>query len=86
MDGVYTIGTGAADLAYRCGAVLLPVFTLRMDNGDCKVIVDRPLVCPTDASRREVALSVAHEYVRRLERYVCAHPDQWVEWFKLFKL
>ena len=83
MDGVYTIGTGAADLAYRCGAVLLPVFTLRMDNGDCKVIVDRPLVCPTDASRREVALSVAHEYARRLEPYVCAHPDQWVEWFKL---
>ena len=83
MNGFYTIATGAPDLAYRCGATLLPVFTVRMDNGDYKVIIDPPLDLIMGASRHESAVSVTHEYARRLELYVCAHPDQWIEWFKL---
>lgn len=83
MDSVYTIATGAPDLAYRCGATLLPVFSLRMDNGDYKVIVDPPLEFPAGANRHEAALSVTHEYARRLEPHVSAHPDQWIEWLNL---
>lgn len=83
MAGEFTVATGAPDLAFRCGAALLPVFTLRMDDGSFKVIVEPPIQLPPEASRRAAAEAAAREYVRRLEPRLLAHPGQWMDWLSL---
>jgi lauroyl/myristoyl acyltransferase len=83
MDSTYPIATGAPDLAYKYGATLLPVFTLREDDGGYRVFVDRPLELEIGSDRRKATKCAVHEYAQRLEHYVLSHPEQWIDWYNV---
>lgn len=83
LDGTLRIATGAPDLAYRSGASLLPVFTIRADDGRFVTTVEPPIAVTTELPRRRAADQAARDYVSRLEPYVLRHPDQWVDWINI---
>jgi lauroyl/myristoyl acyltransferase len=83
LDGVYRIATGAPDLAFACGAPLLPVFTLRRPDGRYAVTIDPPIPLPAGRDRRAAAEAATAEYAHRLEPRVLAFPGQWTDWISI---
>lgn len=83
LGGTIKVATGAADLAYATGAMLLPVFTVREPGGHYRVVIEPPLDIRRDLSRREASDLVLRDYAARLEPYVLAYPGQWRGWLYL---
>lgn len=80
LGGTLNLADGAARLARRSGAALLPVFTVRVADGSFVTTVEAPPdvaanVEPDEATER----LVAHE-VALLESYVLRWPDPFVAW------
>ena len=75
-----TVASGAADLAHRIGASLLPVVTAR--HGDHFVVTIEPEIEIDRAAKRRVSSERAvAEYANRLEPVVLRHSEQWLGWF-----
>jgi len=63
---------GAAEIASRFRAVVLPVFSERLASGDHRVRIHPPLALPADAAAATQAMTAAIEgQIRRV-------PEQWV--------
>jgi lauroyl/myristoyl acyltransferase len=80
FDGQLTLANGAPRLARRAGAALLPVFTVRHDNGTFVTTIGAPahLADGLDAEEAERQL-VAH-CVGLLEAEVARWPEQFSGW------
>lgn len=83
MAGQLQIATGALDLAYKCGAALIPVFTTMEDDGRYLVAAERPIIIETGLKRQAAAMAAAQSYAKRLEPHVARHPGQWVGWINI---
>jgi lauroyl/myristoyl acyltransferase len=70
-----------AVLADRAGALLVPVETLPLPNGSCRVIAHRPVELPADASTAEIAQRCWHVF----EPIVRARPELWLWPYKHFR-
>jgi len=81
-EGRLRIATGAIELALLTGATLLPAFTGRDEKGRFETRVLPPLQLPQYSDREAVCRDAALQYVRRMETYVMAHPEQWVCWYR----
>jgi lauroyl/myristoyl acyltransferase len=71
------VPTGPIRLAQDTGAALLPVFAFASADGHFEVTIQEALQ-PLD--EKETSDAVAAAYVRRLEPYVRAYPEQWTGW------
>ncbi len=69
--------TGAAELALRTGAALVPAFTIRTGRNRYRAVIEPPVALHTDGKPRE-ARAVIDELVRSLERHVRGDPGQWI--------
>jgi lauroyl/myristoyl acyltransferase len=82
--GRITIATGPVHLAFISGAPLIPVFTVRADDGVYDISVGPPLAIPRAADVppgfKLDYEAVIRSYVAMLEPYVRRHPDQWLGW------
>ena len=76
LGGTIRLPTGPLHLARTSHAALLPVFTIRANDGSYDVTIERRLDVDTDVTYT----SAARSYVAMLEPRVTAHPDQWVGW------
>ena len=76
LGGRIHIATGGLNFACENETPVLPVFTIRGDDGGMTVFVGGPLDQPADACRMEKIDSVLDDYVPRLEAYVGQHPEQ----------
>jgi lauroyl/myristoyl acyltransferase len=76
LGGTIRLPTGPLHLARVSRAALLPVFTIRANDGTYNVTIERQLDVDTDITYA----SAARSYVAMLEPYVTAHPDQWGGW------
>jgi lauroyl/myristoyl acyltransferase len=74
LGGAIRLPAGPLHLSRVSRAALLPVFTIRADDGTYSVTIERQL----DADITYA--SAARSYVAMLEPYVTAHPDQWGGW------
>jgi len=73
------VGPGAPSLAVRTGAHLLPVFTVRQDDGSYLTVVEPPIdIVP--GSHRQAVAAAATAYAARLEPHVRQTPSQWAGW------
>ena len=77
MHGRVRLAVGAAQLARRTGAVLLPVFTVRLEDASYVTTVEEPIDPGAGRDRDDAAETAVTEYVRRLERYVDRWPEQY---------
>ena len=76
------VAPGAPSLAYKSGAVLLPVFPLRNESGGFKVFVEPPIEIDRSLDRAQATAGAVQQYARSLDGYVLAYPGQWLGWFK----
>lgn len=78
FDEPILVPTGALDLALRCGAEVVPAFSIRQSGGRFTIFVEPalPLIRSGDR-RRDIAANLP---VLRdcLQKYIGAYPDQWV--------
>jgi KDO2-lipid IV(A) lauroyltransferase len=72
------VNAGPALLAVRTGALILPVFLVRLEPGRYRLHTENPLD-PRDlrGERREKIRSAAEFYTNAVERYVREYPEQW---------
>jgi len=76
----FSLATGAAELAHRTGAALLPVFTTRIAGSNAfRVKIGDPLVTKFD-DKLAVIRAVTAEFLAELEIAVSESPDQWRGW------
>lgn len=74
------LATGAADLAYRSGADLLPVFVRRDETGVITVEIEAPLPVDRNLTRRDSSAAAARAFAERQAVHVRAQPEQWLGW------
>ena len=68
---------GLALLSAQTGAPVLPAFMLREPDGRHRVHVFDPLPPPASADKA-IIRQATQEYTTIIERFVRAHPDQWI--------
>jgi len=83
LDGEIVLAPGAAVLAQRSGAALLPVFAWRDEDEGLTVAIEAPLVVGTDGDGRVLAEAVVRDYAARLVPQVLSRPGQWTGWLHL---
>lgn len=79
LKGTITLATAPLHLAHTSRATLLPVFTIRADDGTYDVTIEQPLDVDSDLTYTKAARS----YAAMLEQHVAAHPAQWRAWESL---
>ncbi|MBT5413153.1 MAG: hypothetical protein HOK81_00995, partial [Rhodospirillaceae bacterium] len=77
------LATGAADLAHRSGAPLLPVFVWRDEPGEIAVEIEAPLPVDRAAPRPKSGAAAANAFAERQAIHVRARPEQWLGWTTL---
>jgi len=80
LAGRIRLATGPAALACRTGAVLLPVFTLRLEPGRFSCRIGPPIEKMPEADDGTCAERMVEEYVSRLQPLVLRHPGLWRNW------
>lgn len=81
--GELPVATGAAMLALRGGADLLPVFLRRRGAAQYSVVVQKPLERPANAIRREAVGELMQAYAERLQPMIEADPASFADWRNL---
>lgn len=71
------LATGPLHIARQSSAVLLPVFTVRQDDGRFLVRIEAPLIGGATDDGKTPYDVVARDFAARLEAYVVRYPDQW---------
>ena len=69
--------TGAAELALRTGATVLPAHSVRTGRHAYDVYLDPPIPTEKDASPVQVR-ALTDRIIGIMERYIRAHPTQWM--------
>lgn len=69
--------SAVAVLAMRTGAVVIPAFSLPLNDGRYRLIYERPLPLPSDESPDAVR-DLTQRCTKVLEKYVRAHPERWL--------
>jgi lauroyl/myristoyl acyltransferase len=82
-NGKIRIAPGAPVIAKRTDAVLLPVFTIRQEDGSYVTEIGAPIDLPAEKDTKSAVQFAVEEYAQRLEPYVKENPDQWLDWLSL---
>ncbi|NRG18377.1 lysophospholipid acyltransferase family protein [Rhizobiales bacterium] len=84
LNGKFNFAPGAAALALRTEANLLPVVTLRERKGTYRVVVGPNLNDPATYKDGEpTPRRIVHRYAKFVSGYVAEYPEQWRGWFQL---
>lgn len=77
LGGTTLVPTGPIKLALASGAPVVPIFSIRLDDGRVRLVIERPIeVRPHDGD--EPTHPALLELTRIIERYVKQYPDQWL--------
>ncbi len=70
--------SGAAQIALRTGAPLLPVFVIREPDNTLQVRIEPPQILERTGDRQQDLLRAVQQIAHNLEPYIRAYPDQWI--------
>ena len=80
------VNSGPALLAVRSGAVVCPLFLMRLPGGKYRLLFEQPLdTLELKGSRQEKIEECARFYTRATEKIVREHPEQWFWMHKRWK-
>ena len=79
LSGRITYATGPTHLARVSGAPLLPVFTVRDEDGTFHVHIGSALELPVTDDQKEYERTLLH-YVEQLEPFIRRYPGLWRTW------
>lgn len=75
---------GAADLAMKTGAAILPAFSVRLPDGRFEIHAEPPIM--VDASKNhDGARRATEEIVALIEKHVRRNPEQWVVFARVWE-
>lgn len=77
LNGSRSFFTGAPTLAFSSGAALLPLFTLREEDGSWIIEIGPSIEAPPGASRTAAVTAMTGEFAAMLERHVRRSPERW---------
>lgn len=80
LAGSIRLAGGAASLALRTGAGLLPVWTVRASDGTFVTTVAPALEATNRSDRAGSEMAMTAAYAETLARVVADHPDEWQAW------
>ena len=69
--------TGAAMLALKLDAALLPSFIVRQGGARHTAIIEEPMLVPSSGDQHEKASLLMQAFTSRLESYIRRYPAQW---------
>ena len=69
---------GAAELALRTGATILPCFLIRTGRDRYKIYVEPPIRVPKGNANAESVRELTNQIIRGMERYIKKYPTQWM--------
>ncbi len=73
-----TIPTGPARLAMQAGAVIVPIFCVRLGNDRYAVEMDEPILPTRTGDTEADSTRIMNQILASYERHIGAHPSQWV--------
>lgn len=79
------LAPGAPVLAAKTGAQLLPVFTVRDEDGKVVTTVEAPINLSSYEETRPAVQAAVDSYAKRLEPWLRKYPDQWLSWGQLIQ-
>lgn len=82
LNRTFRMSRVPASLALRTHALLLPVITVRDENGGYEVIFEEPIEHPAAVSRPDAERTMTQVFASILEHYVDSAPGQWC-WLQL---
>jgi lauroyl/myristoyl acyltransferase len=77
------VAPGAPVIAKRNEAALLPVFTIRQEDGNFVTEVGAAIDLPSEMDTKSAVQFAVEQYAQRLEPFVKENPDQWLDWLSL---
>ncbi len=77
LRGHLSLPTGPVKLASASGAPIIPVFTVRGNDGRVTIFVEQAIEVPNPLDDAETACAM-RKIARVLEKYVAAYPEQWL--------
>jgi lauroyl/myristoyl acyltransferase len=72
-----TFAEGAAALALRTGAPILPATAWRLPDGSVQAVIEPPMSLPTTGHGPAARVELTQAIARRLEYHIKGHPEQW---------
>ena len=70
--------TGAAELALRTGATVLPAYSIRTGVDSHRVYLEPPIRVEAAPGNADKVRALTDVIIAIMERYIKAHPDQWM--------
>jgi KDO2-lipid IV(A) lauroyltransferase len=84
LGGHVMLPLGPVRLAEITGSPIVPVFALRTRGGRCRVIAEDPIWVDRTAEPVNGVHPTLLALGRVIERYIVAHPEQWLVLDKAF--
>ncbi len=75
---------GPALFSLRKNSPIVPVFFLREKGPYFRLVFEKPIYPPSAGTTRERMEKVACQFLRILERYIKAYPDQWLAFWRVW--
>lgn len=76
------IPAGAARLARKTGAPIIPIVCIREPNGRHRITIDNPISMNITENRDYDVQICTQQVLSRMEKYVRMYPDQWLLWME----
>lgn len=83
LEGTRPVPTGAAAIAHRSGATLIPAVSFREGPMRYRVQLGPPIEVDRSLPRREATRLAVMEFGRRMEAAIGDHPADWGGWWRL---
>lgn len=84
LHGTLELPTGPVKMARLTGAPILPIFTVRQDDGRILVIIDPPITAADDQPSTDGSDALLRKLALAIERRVAEYPDQWLMFHPAF--
>lgn len=76
---------GAASLALRTGATILPAFVIRTAKGHYKLHVEPPILVSKGKANAEAVRELTDRIIAIMEKYIKEYPTQWMAFEQLWE-
>ncbi len=76
---------GTPVLSHRTGAVILPIFNIRQENGKYLMVAHEPFTAESGAGEEEDERELLQRWAAIFEGYVRAYPGQWFMYHRVWE-
>ncbi len=73
-----SVPSGAISLAFRTGAAIVPIFSVRKSSDRFAIYIEPPLELVHTGNRTQSVRANLENLVSTMERYIRQYPEQWV--------